>query len=88
MNGNKGGGIVAIVFLIVVFAVLFASCDSGSSYHSYSGSSYSNNKSSTKRNGYDMPNNGESLPDYIRRVDPDLYNTMQDRWNTAQKNGW
>lgn len=34
--------------------------------------------------GYEMPNeNDDSVADYIQRVDPDLYNSMQDRYYDA-----
>ena len=32
--------------------------------------------------GYDMPNPGESFSDYVQRVDPDLYDSITDRYNS------
>ena len=56
---------------------------SGKSSYS-SGSSYSGSSSSgTGAGGYDMPKDGESLSDYIQRVDPDLYDSMTDIYNDA-----
>lgn len=53
--------------------------DSSSSYNDYdSSSSYDYDKGY----GYDSPRDGESLEDYIKREDPDLWDDMQDRWNS------
>lgn len=55
-----------------------------SSKKSYSGgSSSSNSYGETGAGGYDMPRNGESFSDYVKRVDPDLYDTMTDIYNDA-----
>ena len=55
---------------------------SGSSSGSYSGSS--SGSSNNMRNGYDMPNsNDKSFSDYVKRVDPELYNEMQKNYNDA-----
>ena len=32
--------------------------------------------------GYTEPESGESLSDYIKRQDPDLYNDMEEHWNS------
>lgn len=46
------------------------------------GCSTDNSSSNTGRGGYDMPNSGDtSVSDYIKRVDPELYNDMRDRYN-------
>ena len=35
--------------------------------------------------GYEMPNeNDKSITDYIQRVDPDLYNDMENRWENME----
>ena len=35
--------------------------------------------------GYEMPNeNDKSITDYIQRVDPDLYNDMENRWDNME----
>ena len=62
-------------------------------YSSYSGgsssgkSSYSSGSSSsssgTGAGGYDMPKSGERFSDYVKRVDPDLYDSMTDIYNEA-----
>ena len=53
--------------------------------HSHSsGSSHSGSSSGgTGSGGYDMPRDGESFSDYVKRVDPDLYESMQDIYNDA-----
>jgi len=85
-NGRKIGQIVAMIVMMVIMSILLAGC-SGSSY-SYSGGTYSGGSSSSKRNGYDMPKQGENFSDYVKRVDPDLYKDMQKQYDTAKKNGW
>ena len=69
------------------------SSSSGSSYgssygSSSSGSSYGSSSSSSDKKygagGYEMPNeNDKSFADYVQRVDPDLYDAMQDNYNAA-----
>ena len=39
--------------------------------------------SGTGAGGYDMPKSGESFSDYVKRVDPDLYDSMTDIYNEA-----
>ena len=61
---------------------------SSSSSSSSSGKSYSNKYSNdssgkTGAGGYDMPKEGESFSDYMKRVDPDLYDSITDRYNDA-----
>lgn len=80
-NGRKIGQIVAMIVMMVIMSILLAGC-SGSSY------SYSGGSSSSKRNGYDMPKQGENFSDYVKRVDPDLYKDMKKQYDTAKKNGW
>lgn len=51
-----------------------------------SSSSYSS-KSSTKHNsgGYDMPNSSDkSFSDYVKRVDPDLYNDIKSNYDSLK----
>lgn len=56
---------------------------SGSSYSSGSSSSSSSSSSNKGAGGYDMPNSSDkSFSDYVKRVDPDLYNSMLDRYNS------
>lgn len=48
---------------------------------SYSSSSHG---SSNYTNSYDMPNeDDESFSDYVKRVDPDLYDSLDDRYDTV-----
>ena len=51
-------------------------------------SSSSSNSSGTKRNGYDLPKDGESFSEYVKRVSPDTYQAIQDQYDTAVANGW
>ena len=51
------------------------------------GNSSTGNTSDNKgASGYDMPNEGESFSDYVERVDPDLYDSITDRYNTLTGN--
>lgn len=54
-----------------------------SSYKSKRGSS-SSGYDYDKGYGYTSPKNGESLGDYIKRQDPDLYNDMKKRYNSLK----
>ena len=58
------------------------SSSSGSSYSSGSGSSSSGSSYETS-DGYPTPRPGESTSDYIKRADPDLYDSMQDQYDVA-----
>ena len=44
--------------------------------------------SSGGQSGYDMPRDGESFSDYVKRVAPDLYDSMTEQYETAAENGW
>lgn len=67
----------------------------GGSGKSYSGGSKSYSSGSSKSGsnnddpyanpyGYGAPKEGESLTDYIKREDPQLWKDMEDRWNNLQ----
>ena len=56
--------------------------------NSVSHSAGSGNSGYGQPNNYDMPKEDESLSDYIKRVDPSLYQALQDQYDTAVKNGW
>ncbi len=59
-----------------------SSYSGGSSYSKKKKNSYSNDSSSQKgAGGYDMPKEGESFSDYMQRVDPDLYDSINDRYD-------
>ena len=79
----SGIGCGVLVVLIIIIAALLFSCDSGTSSSSKR-KSYSSGV--TGAGGYDMPNkNDKSFADYVKRVDPGLYNDMKDRYNSAVK---
>ena len=68
-----------------------SSSKSSSSYSSKSSSSKSSSSYSSKSSsdydydkgyGYTAPKRGESLSDYIKRQDPQLYKDMTERWNS------
>jgi hypothetical protein len=48
----------------------------------YNKNNNKNNNSNKGAGGYDMPNPGESFSDYVQRVDPDLYDSITDRYNS------
>ncbi len=66
-----------------------SSYSSGSKYSSSysSGSKYGSSSSTTKHNsgGYDMPNSSDkSFSDYVKRVDPDLYNDIKSNYDSLK----
>lgn len=66
-----------IVLVIVIMAFMLAQCNSSPSYSSSS-------HSSKGAGGYDMPNSSDKgFSDYVKRVDPDLYNSMKKNYDTA-----
>ena len=74
-----------VLFIFGFFTVIYGD-PLGDYGPSYNNSDYGSNKSSSydydKGYGYTSPKSGESLNDYIKRQDPDLYQNMQDRWNS------
>ena len=75
----------------IILCAVFCGCgsDTYSNYdndYSYSNDdneySYSNDYDYDKGYGYTAPEPGESFSDYVKRQDPDLYNDMQDRWDS------
>ena len=65
------------ILLLLALCVLLTGCDSSTS------TSYrSSGSSSASSNGYGNPKPGESFSDYVKREAPDLYNDMQDRYNS------
>ena len=68
------------------------SSNTQSSQDSYSSSSSSNSSSSQSSKSYDYdkgygytePKEGESFSDYVKRQDPDLYDSMNDRYDSAK----
>ena len=55
--------------------------DNDYSYNNYD-NDYDNDYDYDKGYGYTAPEPGESFSDYVKRQDPDLYNDMQDRWDS------
>lgn len=69
--------LVALILVVFIFATIALA--SGSS------SSSSSSKKSYGAGGYEMPNsNDKSFSDYVKRVDPDFYNSMSDRYNNLK----
>ena len=69
---NKIVGIpLALLLAVVVFTQM--SFDLGST---------STSSSRKGRGGYNMPSGNQTLTEYIQQEDPDLWNSMQDRWNS------
>ncbi len=79
---KKISNIISVVLIVVaiiggIFAFSLKSNSKPSSSSSNGGVSYG-------QGGYEMPNGSDdSFADYVQRVDPDLYNAMQDRYNEA-----
>lgn len=60
---------IMLAALLAAMTMMLCSCG---------GSSYSGGKG---YGGYDMPNsNDKSITDYIKRVDPDLWDSMESNW--------
>ena len=79
--------------MLVGIILCVACCGCGSNNNSYDDNdysysnddneySYSNDYDYDKGYGYTAPEPGESFSDYVKRQDPDLYNDMQDRWDS------
>lgn len=75
----------------IILCAVFCGCGSDTysnddNDYSYSNDdneySYSNDYDYDKGYGYTAPEPGELISDYIKRQDPDLYNDMQDRWDS------
>ena len=74
--------LVIILTIIIVLAISLFSKSNPKPKRKPSSSS--SNGSSYGAGGYEMPNGSDdSFADYVQRVDPDLYNAMQDRYNEA-----
>ena len=75
----------------IILCAVFCGCGSDTysnddNDYSYSNDdneySYSNDYDYDKGYGYTAPEPGESFSDYVKRQDPDLYNDIQDRWDS------
>lgn len=62
---------ITLIIVMIVLSITLSGCSSSSSSF---GSSY--------KGGYGAPKPGESISDYIQREDPDLWNSMEERWNS------
>lgn len=69
---------LAVLFLSLTMALLLVACTSSSHRSSSSSSSYDYDKGY----GYTAPKSGQSFSDYVKEQDPDLYNSMVDRYNS------
>lgn len=69
-----------LFILVCLFLALTLLTACSSSSRSSSRSSYDYDKGY----GYTAPKKGESLNDYIKRQDPDLYQSMQDQWDSLR----
>ena len=67
---------LAVLFLSLTMALLLVASHRSSS--SGSSSSYDYDKGY----GYTAPKSGQSFSDYVKEQDPDLYNSMVDRYNS------
>ncbi len=73
-----------ICVLLTAFIVCMSLCGCGSSSSSDNYDYDSDNYDYDKGYGYTAPKEGESFSDYVERQDPELYNSMQDRWNNLK----
>lgn len=83
--------VFCILLAGIILCAVFCGCGSDTysnddNDYSYSNDdneySYSNDYDYDKGYGYTAPEPGESFSDYVKRQDPDLYNDMQDRWDS------
>lgn len=74
--------LIALTVLLSLFGCGTSSTHSNNSNSTTGKSNYSSNSySDYDSGGYDMPVQGESFSDYVKRVDPDLYNDMRTNWD-------
>ena len=77
----------------IILCAVFCGCGSDTYSNDDNDYSYSNDDNEysysndydydyDKGYGYTAPEPGESFSDYVKRQDPDLYNDMQDRWDS------
>ncbi len=67
----------AVLFLSLIMALLLVACTSSNRHYSSSSSGYDYDKGY----GYTAPKAGQSFSDYVKEQDPDLYQSMTDRYN-------
>ena len=66
----------------IILCAVFWGCGSDPYSNDDNEYSYSNDYDYDIGYGYTAPEPGESFSDYVKRQDPDLYNDMQDRWDS------
>ena len=71
--------VLALVFAVIIAASLCGCSPSSGSSSKSSKSNYDYDKGY----GYTAPKEGQSFSDYVKEQDPDLYNSMNDRYNSA-----
>ena len=93
-NVNKAWGIILtyVVVAIIVSCVYINNHSNArfdeevygdkSDYSSDYSSSYSDDYDYDKGYGYTSPEEGESLSDYIKRQDPELWEEMEENWDS------
>lgn len=68
--------LISLIMILLLVACTSSNHRSSSSSHSSSGYDYD------KGYGYTAPKEGQSFSDYVKEQDPDLYNSMVDRYNS------
>lgn len=68
----------AVLLISLIMILLLVACTSSNHRSSSSSSGYDYDKGY----GYTAPKEGQSFSDYVKEQDPDLYNSMVDRYNS------
>lgn len=71
---SRRNKIVGIPLTLLLTVVVFTQM-------SFNFSSTSTSNSRKGKGGYNMPSGNQTLTEYIQQEDPDLWDSMQDRWN-------
>ncbi len=82
VNKDRIKGIILAIWFIVNVAIILYACEDSSSSSSRKSSS-GGKVTGSGAGGYDMPNENESFSDYVKRVDPELYKSMTDRYDSV-----
>lgn len=69
----------AVLLISLIMTLLLVACTSS---NHRSSSSSSSGYDYDKGYGYTAPKEGQSFSDYVKEQDPDLYNSMVDRYNS------
>lgn len=69
----------AVLLISLIMILLLVACTSS---NHRSSSSSSSGYDYDKGYGYTAPKEGQSFSDYVKEQDPDLYNSMVDRYNS------